>query len=470
MDDVRIDPPANPVRELWDRVLEHVREKVQPKQFELWFRQIEILDVDDETVTLEVPNRFFRDWVNSYYREEIADAVAAETGSVREVRFLVKRDAPLPERHRPRADSSSTTSSSPSRAGSYKSPPPSIRAPLLTTSQLNPRYSFESFVVGPRNQVAHAAALAIAERPSELYNPLFVHGSVGLGKTHVLQAICHASLERRPQTRIAYITCEMFVNSFIAAIESGGLKEFRYQYRAVDVLVVDDIHFLAHKDRTQEEFFHTFNALFNGQRQIVLSSDCPPQAIGTLEERLVSRFRWGLVAEMEPPVFETRISILKRNGVRFGIDLPDDVCEFIASHVTTNIRELEGSIHQVVNYARLRGRPVGLETAREALPHLVSDPRRSASLEDITRVVTSYFGVKVSDVLGKRRTKLVTYPRQISMFIARKLTSHSLQEIGGYFGGRDHTTVMHAINKIGDLVKAKSEVRNQLDHFLTVLR
>ena len=465
MDDVRIDPRTSSVRGLWDRVLEHVRRNVQPKQFDLWFRQIEILDAGDGSVTLEVPNRFFRDWVNTYYRDEIAEAVALETGSPCEVRFLVKRDAPVPERIPSRPPSAPSDGS----AGRLEVRP-APRAPLMSTSQLNPRYSFESFVVGPRNQVAHAAALAIAERPSELYNPLFVHGSVGLGKTHILQAICHATLERRPETRIAYITCEMFVNAFISAIESGGLKEFRYQYRAVDLLVVDDIHFLAHKDRTQEEFFHTFNTLFNGQRQIVLSSDCPPQAIGTLEERLVSRFRWGLVAEVEPPVFETRVSILKRNGVRFGVDLRDDVCEFIASHVTTNIRELEGSIHQVVNYARLRGRPVDLEAAREALPHLVNDPRRAASLEDITRVVTSYFGVKVSDVLGKRRTKLVTYPRQISMYIARKLTPHSLQEIGGYFGGRDHTTVLHAINKIGGLVKAKSEVRNQLDHFLTVLR
>lgn len=449
------------VQDLWSRVLEHIRGSIQPKQFDLWFRNIRVVDVQEDRIALEVPNRFFRDWIRDFYLPAIRKALELETGRALDIDFLISADTPP------------TLTPPPAPAAP---PPPKRRPPIASTIdpseniQLNRRFRFDSFVVGLRNQLAHAAALAVVDRPAHSYNPFFVHGSVGLGKTHLLQAVCHAVLDRDAHTRIAYISCETFVNAFIGAIESGKLKEFRYRYRGVDMLVVDDIHFLAHKERTQEEFFHTFNTLFNSQKQIVLSSDCPPQAIATLQERLASRFGCGLVTEIEPPVFETRIQILKRYGERLEVSFPDDVCEFIASHITTNIRVLEGAVHKVLNFARHKRRPIDLDSAREALPHLVSDPRRAATLEDITRIVASYYKVKVSDILGKRRTKIVTLPRQICMLLGRRLTSHSLQEIGGYYGGRDHTTVLHGVRKIDHMIEEDSQVRDRVDHFLTLLR
>jgi chromosomal replication initiator protein len=453
-------------QDLWSRTLGHIRRTVQPKQFDLWFRAIRVVGLDDDHIALEVPNRFFRDWVRDYYLASLRQALETETGRVLDVHFLIAADQETPY--------PAFRSAGPTRTATK--PPPRRRAPARDADdpsemlQLNPRLTFDSFVVGVRNQLAHAAAQAVVDRPAHTYNPLFVHGSVGLGKTHLLQAICHTAIERNPDLRLAYISCETFVNACIGAIERGKLREFRYRYRGVDMLLVDDIHFLANKERTQEEFFHTFNTLFNSQKQIVLSSDSPPQAIATLQERLASRFRCGLVTEIEPPTFETRVAILRRHGRRLDINLPDDVCEFVASHVTTNIRVLEGAIHKVLNFTRYNGRPIDLDSAREALPHLVSDPRRAASLEDITRIVASYYKVKVSDILGKRRTKLITLPRHICMFLARRLTSHSLQEVGGYYGGRDHSTVLHGIHRIEDAVEVDTKVRDRVDHFLTLLR
>jgi chromosomal replication initiator protein len=449
-------------QDTWSRSLEHIRSSVQPKQFDLWFRNIRVIDLQDDGITLEVPNRFFRDWVRDFYLGSLRRALEIETGRSLEIDFIIATDPP-PTVRAPAASSTAPT---------VKATRPALPGGIdpSETLQLNPRFRFDSFVVGLRNQLAHAAALAVVDRPAHSYNPFFVHGSVGLGKTHLLQAACHAVLDRDPHTQIAYISCETFVNAFIGAIESGKLKEFRYRYRGVDMLVVDDIHFLAHKERTQEEFFHTFNTLYNSQKQIVLSSDCPPQAIATLQERLASRFGCGLVTEIEPPVFETRVQILKRYGERLGVTIADDVCEFIASHITTNIRVLEGAIHKILNFARHKQRPIDLDSAREALPHLVSDPRRAATLEDITRIVASYYKVKVSDILGKRRTKQITLPRQICMFLGRRLTSHSLQEIGGYYGGRDHSTVLHGVHKIEDTIEDDAQIRDRVDHFLTLLR
>jgi len=455
-------------QDLWARVLGRIRRKVQPKQFDLWFRRITVADLDEGAITLEVPNRFFRDWVQNFYLSSLRAALEAETGRELDIEFIVVAEQ-------------NGTSFTPPKPAATPTPPtrraakraPRKKRPALDPAdmlQINPRFKFDSFVVGLRNQLAHAAAQAVVDQPALAYNPLFVHGSVGLGKTHLLQAICHSVLERDPDMRLAYISCETFVNAFIHAIESGKLKEFRYRYRGVDMLLVDDIHFLAHKERTQDEFFHTFNTLFNSQKQIILSSDSPPQAIATLQERLASRFRCGLVTEIEPPIFETRVAILKRFGRRLDIELPDDVCEFVASHIATNIRVLEGAVNRILNFTRHKGCPIDLESAREALPHLVTDPRRAATLEDITRIVASYYRVKVAEILGKRRTKAITLPRQICMFLSRRLTSHSLQEIGGYYGGRDHSTVLHGIKKIEKSLESETQVRERVDHFMTLLR
>jgi chromosomal replication initiator protein len=330
---------------------------------------------------------------------------------------------------------------------------------LLSASDvgLNPGYRFDTFVVGPCNRFAHAAAVGVSESPGKTYNPFFIHGNVGLGKTHLMQSLCHAMLERDPEVRILYLSCETFVNHFIGALENGDLHEFRNKYRNVDVLVVDDIHVLANKDRTQEEFFHTFNTLYNAGKQIVLSSDSPPKDIPTLQGRLVSRFKWGLVTEMEPPCYETRMAILKRKSRERGRELPDDVARLLAERIDTNIRELEGAVTKVLGYAALASQPVSADLARECLGELFEKRAGMPSMEDVLRVVTQHFSLRLSDIQSRKRTAAIAYARQVGMFLARRVTRLSLEEIGGYFGGRDHSTVLYAIQKITRMVKTDAD-------------
>ena len=345
------------------------------------------------------------------------------------------------------------------RASFELTPAPRKHRGLLSASDvgLNPGYRFDTFVVGPCNRFAHAAAVGVSESPGQQYNPFFMHGNVGLGKTHLMQSLCHALLERNPDVRILYLSCETFVNHFIGALENGDLHEFRNKYRNVDVLVVDDIHLLANKERTQEEFFHTFNTLYNAGKQIVLSSDSPPKDIPTLQGRLVSRFKWGLVTEMEPPCYETRMAILKRKSRERGHELPEEVARLLAEHIDTNIRELEGAVTKVLGYAALAQRPVSEELARECLSE-VFDARPSApNMEDVLRVVTQHFSLRLSDIQSRKRTAAIAYARQVGMYLARRVTRLSLEEIGGYFGGRDHSTVLYAIQKITRLCKTDTE-------------
>jgi chromosomal replication initiator protein len=335
---------------------------------------------------------------------------------------------------------------------------------------LNPKYTFDNFVVGPCNRFAHAAAVGAAEAPGKSYNPFFLHGNVGLGKTHLLQSFCFALLERNPQTRILYLSCETFVNHFISALENGDLQKFRNKYRGVDVLVVDDIHVLANKDRTQEEFFHTFNTLYQSGKQIVLSSDSPPKDIPTLQERLVSRFRWGLVTEIEPPCYETRMAILKRKSREKGREIPDDVARLLAETIDSNIRELEGAVTKLIGFAGLTHQAVTCELAREALRELFEQRKGMPSMEDILNLVTAHFDVKLSELQSKKRTNAIAYPRQIAMYLARQITRHSLEEIGGFFGGRDHSTVIYAVEKVGQLMAEDAEARAIIEGFLVRLQ
>jgi chromosomal replication initiator protein len=335
---------------------------------------------------------------------------------------------------------------------------------------LNGRFQFDHFVVGPCNRLAHAAAVGVSERPGTLYNPFFLHGSVGLGKTHLQQALCHALLERDPGTRILYLSCETFVNHFIGALENGDLQKFRNKYRSIDVLVVDDIHLLANKERTQEEFFHTFNTLYNAGKQIVLSSDSPPKEIPTLQERLVSRFKWGLVAEIEKPCYETRMAILKRKSKDRGQELPDEVARVLAERIDTNIRELEGAVTKLIGYAGLCGKPLDVELATECLRDVFSVRRTQPTMDDILKVVTEHFGVKLSDLQSRKRTNAIAFPRQVGMYLARRLTRLSLEEIGGYFGGRDHSTVIHAVQKLTRLGRQDQTVRELLRQQEAALR
>jgi chromosomal replication initiator protein len=318
--------------------------------------------------------------------------------------------------------------------------------------RLNPQCTFENFVTGPCNRMAHAAALAISDLPGRAYNPLFIHSGVGLGKSHLMQAICHKVRAHRPDVSVMYVSCEDFVNQFIASIESGQIEEFRYRFRYLDLLVIDDIHFLADKERTQEEFFHTFNTLYQSQKQVVLSSDSPPHEIPRIEERLVSRFKWGLVARIDRPSYETRVAIVQKKAKLRGMDLPEDVVRYIATVVDTNNRELEGAVIRILGYASLCSRAVDTELAKEALRDLAAAPARSVSIQEIADAVLERYNARLSDLQSKRRSQSVALPRQICMYLARRLTNRSLGEIGAFFGGRDHTTVLHAERKIDRLV------------------
>jgi chromosomal replication initiator protein len=329
---------------------------------------------------------------------------------------------------------------------------------------LNPDYTFEQFVTGPCNRLPHAAAVAVSEQPGNNYNPLFIHGGVGLGKTHLLQAICQRVLERQADARILYLSCDGFVNQFIETVTHGDMQQFRVRYRFVDVLVIDDIHFLAKRDRTQEEFFHTFNTLYQQQKQIILSADCSPSEIPELEERLVSRFNWGLVAQIEKPCYETRMAILQKKARMRSLSLPDDVVCFIAGAICSNTRELEGAILKIQNMSLAQDGKIDLELAKRALGDGMLPEKKPLNIEQIFDAVTHYYNVRFSDLQSKKRHKSLAFPRQVCMYLARRYTDYSLAQIGGYFGGRDHTTVMHAVRTIERRCEQDRKTGDQINH------
>jgi len=384
----------------WSAVLEQVRREINRQQFETWFRKVDLLKMDDELVEIAVPSHFFKEWLTSYYLDVIHEAVKTVTGTSPAVEFVVLEGLSGPAEPSPgdvTNPAPTVHQSTPAWADSGPGADlgglrASDRYPnFLSDILLNDHYTFDNFVVGPPNRLPHAAAIAVSEQPATAYNPLFLHGSVGLGKTHLLQAICHALVSRRKDLRVLYLSCETFTNQFIDAVKSGNPKNFRYRYRHVDLLLIDDIHFLAKKEQTQEEFFHTFNTLYNLSKQIVLSSDSPPKEIPTLGDRLVSRFKWGLVAEIEPPDFETRMLIVKRKASIRGHQLPDDVCEYIADNFTANIRELEGAVLKVLTTAELHGEKVDLPVTHKVLRSLITPSKTKISVEQIIGVVTEYF-------------------------------------------------------------------------------
>jgi chromosomal replication initiator protein len=329
---------------------------------------------------------------------------------------------------------------------------------------LNPDYVFENFVTGPCNRLPHAASVAVAEQPGKAYNPLFIHGGVGLGKSHLLQAVCQKVLASNSDARILYLSCDSFINQFISAVETGDMNTFRHRYRHVDVLVIDDIHFLAGRDRTQEEFFHTFNTLYQGHKQIILSADCPPSEIPELEERLVSRFNWGLVARIEKPCYETRVAILKKKAKMRGLELPEDVICYIAAKVENNTRELEGAITKIQGMGLLQDGRIDLDLAKQALGESSTPEQTRVTIQMIFDAVTKYYNVRLSDLQSKKRHKSIAFPRQVCMFLARRHTRYSLEEIGGYFGGRDHTTVLHAVRTVDQDMKDDMEIHKQVTH------
>jgi len=437
---------------LWKAVLAEAQQKVRRQQFDTWFSGIEPILLEKNTLTLEVPNPFFRDWLTTNYLDIIRTAARGATGTEVSVVFEVAGEGErAPENFAgPPPAMPSAARVSPSSEAPAK--PFAGYARAETGMHLHDQYVFENFVVGPCNNLAHAAALAVAEAPSQAYNPLFMHGSVGLGKTHLVQAIAHTLLVRHPRPKILYMSCENFMNEFISGVRHGNIESFRYRYRHVDVLLIDDIQFLAKGDRTQEEFFHTFNALYNAQRQIIITSDSPPKEIPTIEERLVSRFKWGLVTKLSPPSYETRVAIIHKKAQLKGRNFPEDVVHYVAENIASNIREIEGAIVKIIGYACLMNKPVCISLAKDALMDTIDRERTTISIEDTQNAVVKHFKIKLSDLQSKRRSKAISHPRQVCMYLARKLTGYSLEEIGGYFGGRDHTTVMHACDKIERLL------------------
>ena len=434
----------------WSAYLDEISSRVRPQQFQTWFSNLRLRSASEDLLVVGAPNEFIESWLTDKYMDVMRSAAQSITGRSPEIRLVVDP----------------TISAEPVSA-----PVEQPHATQLAERQgfrLNELHTFDNFVVGPSNRIAHAACSAIAQSPGTTYNPLFLHGSVGLGKSHLLQATCHQLLATFPDHRIRYLTCEQFVNEFISAIQRNELLSFREHYRDTDAIMIDDIQFLSRAERSQEEFFHTFNALYNAQKQIVLTSDAPPSDMSSLQERMVSRFKSGLVTRLDPPHYETRVAILQKKAEIRGIALPADVIHFVASRITANIRELEGAITKIVGYASLSNERPDLELARRAL-HEPTAATRSVTIDDILHAISTYFNVRIADLQSKRRHKSIAFPRQICMHLARSLTKHSLEEIGGYFGGRDHSTVLYADSKIRDQAKTDPALQRTLGHIASEL-
>ena len=438
---------------LWRRCLAHLEAELPEAQFNTWIRPLQAVE-DGQTLRLLAPNRFVVDWVNENVAgriTELVDAVGSEP--VPAVVLEVGSRAAAPPPPAPALPQNGRTAVK--------------DLPSLLGSRLNPDFTFTSFVEGKSNQLARAAAVQVAENPGRAYNPLFIYGGVGLGKTHLMHAVGNTIRSRNERARVAYVHSERFVGDMVKALQHNTINDFKTAYRSLDALMIDDIQFFAGKDRSQEEFFHTFNALFEGQQQIILSCDRYPKEVTGLEERLKSRFGWGLTVSIEPPELETCVAILMAKAQAAGDGLPEEVAFFIAKRIRSNVRELEGALRRVLATSRFTGRPVSLELAREALKDLLAAQERLVTVENIQKTVAEYYKIRVADLLSKRRSRSIARPRQVAMALARELTNHSLPEIGEAFGGRDHTTVMHACERIKDL---RGTERRAEEDYLNLLR
>ncbi|NYE57600.1 chromosomal replication initiator protein [Carboxydothermus ferrireducens DSM 11255] len=427
----------NPVEELWEQVMEVLKNHVNKPSWDMWIKSIRPLGFLENTILVEVPNKFAKDWLEEHYASLIKHILNLITNEDINFKLVVPNESAI-------EDSEGKTKS---KKNSPKKPSKFLEEGIFFT--LNPKYTFETFVVGNSNRFAHAACLAVAESPAEAYNPLFIYGGVGLGKTHLMHAIGHYILKNKPEMKVAYVTTEKFTNDLINSIKDDTTEEFRNKYRSIDVLLIDDIQFLEKKERTQEEFFHTFNALYEANKQIVISSDRTPKELSTLEDRLRSRFEWGLITDIQPPDLETRIAILRKKAQLDNLHVDDAVLNFIANEIVSNIRELEGALIRVVAYAGLHGEPITVDLAAKALKDLLpSNHVKPITIPLIQQVVANFYGLTVDDLKAKKRTKSVAFPRQVAMYLCRELTDASLPKIGEEFGGRDHTTVIHAHEKI----------------------
>jgi chromosomal replication initiator protein len=441
--------------QLWQKLSAALKPQVSPDTFKRWFSAVRLIHATDKVLTFRVPNNIYQFWIESNHMAALQAAILTAFGSPRAVQFSTTAEGSAKNEDAEVAEIAAAEFADETERETKQS---------SSSLGLNPRNSFESFVIGPNNEIAHAASLAVAKTPARTYNPLFIYGGVGLGKTHLMQAIGQHVGMHKKNAKVMYLSSEVFINEFIDAIQHNNLVKFRKRYRQADLLLIDDIQFLGGKERSQEEFFHTFNTLFDGHKQIVLSSDRPPSEIANLEHRLVSRFEWGLTAELQPPDVETRMAILRKKAHTLQIKLRDEVFEFLANRIRTNVRRLEGALMRVASFASLSGNK---ELTNEVVEHLLKDilqeeARHAVTIEQIQRRVAEHFDVRLADMTSKRRPANIAFPRQIAMYLARELTKASLNEIGDAFGGRDHGTVLHACKLVKRRMQEQDNIRQTI--------
>jgi len=434
----------------WLQILAAVQKRIDASSFETWFAPTSYIGQEEDALYVKVPNSYFRDWLSFHYSSFINECSLELFNKVFDIKYIYDETP------------NSFIRRSPDERRS--------KQPELVNPNLNPHYTFESFVVGSCNQFAHAASVAVAKNPAKSYNPLYIYGGAGLGKTHLMNAIGHATLMNNQKLKILYITTEKFMNDLINHLQYGKILEFREKYRSVDVLLMDDIHYLSGRERTKEEFFHTFNHLYDNQKQIVISSDCPPKEIPHLEERFRSRFEWGLIADLKSPDIETRVAILKKKAELEDVVLPETVALYIADKVHSNIRELEGYLRRVIAYSSLKGEPVDLELTKDALRGLLDASAGVVTVEKIQKIICHRFKIKPSQLKSKNNSPKVAFPRQIAMYLAKELTKSSLPEIGKKFGGKHHTTVIHSLRKIEKLRNEDPEFNREINSLIGILQ
>ncbi|MFA1819629.1 chromosomal replication initiator protein DnaA [Virgibacillus oceani] len=442
------------INDLWVATLEKIEEKISKPSFETWLQYTKALDLDGDTLIISAPNEFARDWLENQYTKFISEILLDITGTELHTKFIVPDSS--------RKEDKEENAQSKANSTMHRE---------VNKTVLNDKYTFDSFVIGAGNRFAHAASLAVAEAPAKAYNPLFIYGGVGLGKTHLMQAIGHYVQDHDPDARVVYLSSEKFTNEFINAIMDNKTTAFRNKYRNVDVLLIDDIQFIAGKESTQEEFFHTFNTLHEESKQIIISSDRPPKEIPTLEDRLRSRFEWGLITDITPPDLETRIAILSKKARAEGLDMPNEVMLYIANQIDTNIRELEGALIRVQAYSSLVNQDIDASLAADALKDIIpSNKPLVITIQRIQETVGEKYNVKLEEMLAKRRTKAIAFPRQIAMYLSRELTDSSLPKIGEEFGGRDHTTVIHAHDKLTRLMENDTQLSKDIEQIKEQLK
>ncbi|OCL28437.1 chromosomal replication initiation protein DnaA [Orenia metallireducens] len=452
------------IKKIWQSTLDNIEDQLSKPSFETWFKPTEILAIQNNTIIIEVPNEFAKDWLKTKYSNLIKETLIKITNNSYQVKFVIpemtQEEIFIEEEKEDQVEEAKSDLTEKEED---------------SNSILNPKYTFDTFVIGNSNRFAHAASLAVAEAPAKAYNPFFIYGDVGLGKTHLMHAIGHYILKHNSNMKIMYLTSEEFTNRLINSIRYDKTIQFRNQYRNIDILLIDDIQFLAGKERTQEEFFHTFNALHDANKQIIISSDRPPKEIPTLEERLRSRFEWGLITDIQEPDLETRIAILKKKATLEDLEVPNDVIVYIANKIESNIRELEGALIRVVAYSSLSNERISIDLAQRALKGIVVDNQieyhpKEITVDLIKKVVSHHYGIRVEEMDSKKRTRAISFPRQVAMYISRELTDLSLPQIGNRFGGRDHSTILHGYDKIKNKMKEEASFKKTIDTLIDKLR